>query len=139
MEKYFWERNNITFLIEKSQKQAMWGDEGVSQIVRLIVGDGEIQNLLLATSYGVGVILETIEKQKQNKGIIKYDNINENYYFGKDKFYFILDRFQEEYTVLEGDDCEDFYDWLIKSLSIIESRKLKIGKIKQKINRFMNS
>lgn len=134
MDRYFWKRSGYTFFLEKEEQHRLWGDEGVSQIVRLIVGDGEIQNLILATSYGVGVILETIERQKQNNSIIKYDDIDEYYYFGKDKFYFILDRFQEEYTVLEGDDCEDFYDWLIQSLSIIEGRKLKIAKIKQKIN-----
>ena len=134
MDRYFWKRNGLTFMLEKSEEEPLWGNEGTSQNVRLIVSNNKYQNLILSTSYGVGVILETIERQKQNNSIIKYDDIDEYYYFGKDKFYFILDRFQEEYTVLEGDDCEDFYDWLIQSLSIIEGRKLKIGKIKQKIN-----
>ena len=134
MDRYFWKRNGLAFMLEKSEEEPLLGNEGTSQNVRLIVSNNKYQNLILSTSYGVDIILETIERQKQNNSIIKYDDIDEYYYFGKDKFYFILDRFQEEYTVLEGDDCEDFYDWLIQSLSIIEGRKLKIGKIKQKIN-----
>lgn len=134
MDRYFWKRNGLTFMLEKSEEEPLWGNEGTSQNVRLIVSNNKYQNLILSTSYGVDIILETIERQKKNNNKILLDNIGESYYFGKDKFYFILDRYQEEYTVLEGDDCEDFYDWLIQSLSIIEGRKLKIGKIKQKIN-----
>lgn len=134
MDRYFWKRNGFTFILEKSEEKPLWGNEGTSQNVRLVVSNNEFKNLILSTSYGVDVILETLERQQRNNNKILLDDIGESYYFGKDKFYFILDRFQEEYTVLEGDVCEDFYDWLIQSLSIIEGRKLKIGKIKQKIN-----
>jgi len=134
MDRYFWKRNGFTFILEKSEEKPLWGNEGTSQNVRLVVSNNEFKNLILSTNYGVDVILETLERQQRNNNKILLDDIGESYYFGKDKFYFILDRFQEEYTVLEGDDREDFYDWLIQSLSIIEGRKLKIGKIKQKIN-----
>lgn len=129
MDRYFWKRNGFTFILEKSEEKPLWGNEGTSQNVRLVVSNNEFKNLILSTNYGVDVILETLERQQRNNNKILLDDIGESYYFGKDKFYFILDRFQEEYTVLEGDVCEDFYDWLIQSLSIIEGRKMKIKKI----------
>lgn len=129
MDRYFWKRNGFTFILEKSEEEPLWGSEGTSQNVRLVVSNNEFKNLILSTSYGVDVILETFERQKRNNNKISLDDIGESYYFGKDKFYFIIDSFQEEYTILDNDDCEDFYDWLIQSLSIIEGRKMKIKKI----------
>ena len=55
-------------------------------------------------------------------------NNQNDFWFGKNQFYFLVDRFKD-YEILEGDDCEDFYDWLIQSLSLIEGRKMKIKKI----------
>ena len=135
MEKYSWKRNGFTFLLEKSESKPLWGDEGVSQLVRLIVTDSEYSNVIIATGFGADYVLDIINQDKINDNDkISTANIINYFYFGKNKFYFIVDTFQEEFIIFDGDDCEDFYDWLIQSLSIMEGRKMKINKIKQKIN-----
>lgn len=127
MKNYKWNRKKFTFFLEISDSEPLWDNEGVSQIVKLIVSNGENLNLLISTGFGVDYILEIIENDKKRNYIDIMNNQND-FWFGKNQFYFLVDRF-EDYEILEGDDCEDFYDWLIQSLSLIEGRKMKIKKI----------
>lgn len=133
MNKYKWERNGYEFLLEYSNSEPLWGNEGISQLVKLIVIEGEYINTLISTNLGTEYVLEIMQRDIKNNLKVDRDNNPNDFHFHRNTFYFLVDDFGE-YQILEDGDCVDFYDWFVQSLSVIEGRKMKIKKIREKIN-----
>lgn len=131
MKKYTFNIKDFKFILELSNMKPLWENEGVSQLVKLTVFNSDMSNVVLSTNLGVDYVLETFNKQRVNDIRFDKDNNPDYFYFGREIFYFMIDKF-EDYCILDGLECIDFYDWFVQSLSIIEGRKMKIHKIKQK-------